>query len=252
MSETIGQKLRGSREEKRLSLEQVSAATRVRLHYLEALERDDLSAIPSAAQARGFLRIYADYLGLNADESVPVARPPEPQPIVSSPNVSTPLSTDLPTVPVQETISTSAPARPNLLTSLRERFTHRSNTGSIHTDTSRGDKRSAVPDPEFVPAHYTEELPAEPAPVVIEKSTTEEPTRPVKRSSSKKVTAAKKPALRKAKTFSRAKAENKSEVKKKITPMSRPKRGSSSHKQSSSPTRRVSKKTSNCKPKKRA
>jgi len=251
MSETIGQKLRSSRQEKRLSLEQVSAATRVRLYYLEALERDDLSAIPSAAQARGFLHIYTDYLGLNANEFVPVARPSEAQPIVSSPDTSTPLSTDLLAAPTQETISTPAPARPNLLTSLRERFTRRSTVENI-SDATNGDQLSATPEPEFVPARYTEELPAEPAPVVIERPATKEPTRPAKRASGKKATAAKKPALRKARTSSRAKAGNKSEVKKKITRMSRPKRGSSSRKPSSSPTHRVSKKMSSRMPKKRA
>ncbi len=239
MSETIGQKLRGSRQEKRLSLEQVSAATRVRLHYLEALERDDLSAIPSAAQARGFLRIYADFLGLNVDEFVPVAHPLEPQPIVSLPDVLTPLSTDLPAASVQETISTPAPARPNLLTSLRERFRRRSNTENILTDASHEDKQPAVLEPEFVPARYTEELPAEPAPVVIEEPVAEEATKPVKRLSNRKTTAAKRPALKKAGTSSKAKAGNKSEVKKKITRMSRPKRGSSSRKPSSFPTCRV-------------
>jgi cytoskeletal protein RodZ len=34
------------------------------LHYLQALEADDYEKIPSKAQARGFLRAYADYLGL--------------------------------------------------------------------------------------------------------------------------------------------------------------------------------------------
>jgi len=250
MSETIGQKLRDSREGKRLSLAQVSAATRIRAHYLEALERDDLSAIPSAAQARGFLRIYADYLGLNADELVPVARPPEP--VTPMPNASTPISSGLPTASVQETISTPAPARPNLLTSLRERFTRRSNKKNILTDAFREHEQSAVPGPKFVPARYIEELPAEPAPVVIEEPATEEATKPVQRLSSRGTTAAKKPALKKAKASSTAKAEKKSEVKKKITTMPRPKRGSSSRKPSSFPTRRVSQKMSSRMSKKRA
>ena len=248
MSETIGQKLKSSREGKRLSIEQVAEATRIRSHYLEALERDDLSAIPSAAQARGFLRIYADFIGLDADQLAPVARPPEPQPIVSLSDTSTSLNTDLSTASVQETISTPAPARTNLLSSLRERFTRRSNIENV-SDTSSSDQQSAAPEPEFVPARYTEELPAEPAPVEIEKPSTKEPTKPARRSSGKKATAAKK---QKVKASPKARAEKKPEVKKKITKKSRPKRGSSSRKPSSSPTNRVSKKTSNRKPKKRA
>ncbi len=234
MSETIGQKLQSSRQEKRLSIEQVSAATRIRLHYLEALERDDLSAIPSTAQARGFLRIYADFLGLNVDEIAPMPRQPEP--VAPTPLASKPPSTDLPAAPVQGTVSTPASARPNLLTSLRERFMRRSENPS---DTS-SNEQPATPEPEFVPARYTEELPAEPAPVVIEESVTrEEPTRPVKRSSSKKTTATKKSASIKKKTSPTTKEP---EVKKKITRLSRQKRASSLRKPSSSPTLRVSKK----------
>ena len=249
MSESIGQKLRSSREGKRLSIEQVADATRIRSHYLEALERDDLSAIPSAAQARGFLRIYADFIGLDVDEIAPMPRQPEVVPPM--PDTSTLLSTDLSAAPVQETVSTPAPARPNLLTSLRERFTRRSNTENV-SNAAGDDQRSVAPEPEFVPARYTEELPAEPAPVEIEKTSAKEPTKPARRSSGKKATAAKKPASQKAKSSPRAKAEKKSEVKKKITKISRPKRGLSSRKPSSSPIHRASKKTANRKPKKRA
>ena len=246
MSETIGQKLRSSREEKRLSLEQASAATRVRLHYLEALEGDDLSAIPSTAQARGFLRIYADFLGLNADEFVPVARPSEPQPVVPSQS-----ETNLPkagpsTAPAQE--PTPGPTvRPNLLTSLRERFARRSNTENVIAESGHEQEQPAVHEPEFIPARYTEELPAEPEPGLVEES-----TKPEKLSPGKKTASSRKPAVKKAKTSSRAKAGKKSEVKKKLMKTSRPKRGSSSRKRSSSPTNRVPKKSSNRKPKKRA
>jgi transcriptional regulator with XRE-family HTH domain len=240
MSETIGQKLKSSREEKRLSLDQVSAATRIRPHYLEALERDDLSAIPSAAQARGFLRIYTDFLGLDADSIMPMARPVEPQPIVSSPDVPALPSAGLRVASVQGPPSTPASARPNLLTSLRDRFTRRSNTENPVVNSSRDDVQPVVPEPEFVPARYTEELPAEPAPVVIEEPVTkEEPTRPVKRSPGKKASATKKSASAKVKTSPRTK---KSEVKKKMTKLSRPKHVSSSHKPSSLPTRCVTKK----------
>ena len=67
MSETIGQKLRLARQGRKLSLEQAANETHIRLHYLEALERGDLNQIPSKAQARGFLRAYAGYLGISPD-----------------------------------------------------------------------------------------------------------------------------------------------------------------------------------------
>ncbi len=65
---TIGQKLKQVREAKRLTLEKVFEATRIRVPYLQALEADDLSAMPSLVQARGYLRNYAEYLGLNFDQ----------------------------------------------------------------------------------------------------------------------------------------------------------------------------------------
>jgi len=67
MSETIGQKLCQARQERNLSLEQAANETYIRLHYLEALERGDFNQLPSIAQARGFLRAYASYLGIPPD-----------------------------------------------------------------------------------------------------------------------------------------------------------------------------------------
>src|SRR5512143_3774934 len=65
MTDSIGARLRQARELRNLTLQQGSETTKVRSHYLQALESDDFSAIPSAAQARGFLRIYAEFLGLD-------------------------------------------------------------------------------------------------------------------------------------------------------------------------------------------
>lgn len=67
MIESTGQQLRHVRESRALSLEQASRATHIRLHYLQAIEADKLESLPSAVQARGFLRAYASYLGLDAD-----------------------------------------------------------------------------------------------------------------------------------------------------------------------------------------
>jgi transcriptional regulator with XRE-family HTH domain len=85
MNESIGAQLRQAREQKHLTIQQVSETTKIRSHYLQALENDDLSAIPSVAQARGFLRIYAALLGLKIDEMVP---PPAPLVVVSETPVS--------------------------------------------------------------------------------------------------------------------------------------------------------------------
>jgi len=59
--------LRRRREELGLSLDDVAASTRVRKTYLQALEEENLRALPGAAYVIGFLRIYARQLGLAVD-----------------------------------------------------------------------------------------------------------------------------------------------------------------------------------------
>lgn len=78
MPESIGTKLKAVRESRRLTLDQAADATRIRAVYLKALENDDHSIMLSAPQGRGFLRIYADFLGLNLDELTAAARESRP------------------------------------------------------------------------------------------------------------------------------------------------------------------------------
>ena len=68
MTQSIGQKLRAEREAQKLTLEKVFEVTRIRVPYLQALEEDNLSRVPSPVQARGYLRNYAEYLGLNFEQ----------------------------------------------------------------------------------------------------------------------------------------------------------------------------------------
>lgn len=64
---TIGQTLCDARERLGLTLDEVERATHIRERHLEALEREAWDALPSSVQARGFLRNYADFLGLDPD-----------------------------------------------------------------------------------------------------------------------------------------------------------------------------------------
>ncbi len=66
----IGERLRNAREARGLSLDEIEAATRIRRRYLEALEAEAFGELPGSAYARGFLRVYASYLGLPADELI--------------------------------------------------------------------------------------------------------------------------------------------------------------------------------------
>jgi cytoskeleton protein RodZ len=67
MSEKIGQQLRETRLGLEISLEQAAEETRIRIHYLKSLENGDFEQLPSKAHERGFLRAYAEYLGLDTE-----------------------------------------------------------------------------------------------------------------------------------------------------------------------------------------
>jgi cytoskeleton protein RodZ len=64
----VGLELRQVRERLGWRLLDVSAELRIRLPYLEAIERGELSALPGAAYQTGFVRTYSQALGLDGDE----------------------------------------------------------------------------------------------------------------------------------------------------------------------------------------
>jgi len=68
--ESLGQKLRETREQHNFSFEQVARDTHISKRYLEALEQEDFSMIPGETYIIGFLRNYAEYLSLNPEELV--------------------------------------------------------------------------------------------------------------------------------------------------------------------------------------
>jgi transcriptional regulator with XRE-family HTH domain len=68
MTSTLGQTLRAAREAQGQSLDDVESATRIRVKHLAALETDNYAALPSPAQARGFLKNYAQFLGLDLQD----------------------------------------------------------------------------------------------------------------------------------------------------------------------------------------
>lgn len=67
MSTSIGAQLRAARESQNLSLEDVARQIFIRERYLMAMEAGNFAAMPSRAQARGFLSLYADFLKLDTD-----------------------------------------------------------------------------------------------------------------------------------------------------------------------------------------
>ncbi len=83
----LGEWLRQRREELGIDLEQAEAETRIRARYLKALEAEDLDALPDPIVGRGFLRNYASYLGLDAEEAAArfaqFGAPPPPESLPS-------------------------------------------------------------------------------------------------------------------------------------------------------------------------
>jgi cytoskeleton protein RodZ len=60
-----GDILREKREEKNLSIEEVSAVINIRAAQLRAIEEGHIEALPGMIYAQGFVKSYANYLGLN-------------------------------------------------------------------------------------------------------------------------------------------------------------------------------------------
>ncbi len=67
---SVGEKLSNKRQEIGISLLVVSRATKISSRYLEALENGEYSKLPGEIYAKSFLRSYAQYLKLDADQIV--------------------------------------------------------------------------------------------------------------------------------------------------------------------------------------
>lgn len=71
MSSTpFGEHLKREREMRGVSLNEISAATRISTRFLEAIENDRWSELPGGAFNRGFIRSIARFLGLDEDSLV--------------------------------------------------------------------------------------------------------------------------------------------------------------------------------------
>ena len=80
---SFGTRLRHAREEQGLSIEDIAQRTFIRVSHLEAIEREDFSAIPPS-RLHYFVRDYARTLGFDPEEferelpqtTLPVHTPP--------------------------------------------------------------------------------------------------------------------------------------------------------------------------------
>ena len=63
----LGNSLREARARQGLDYSQVELATKIRAKYIRALEDEAFEILPSPTYVRGFLRSYAEYLGLDGE-----------------------------------------------------------------------------------------------------------------------------------------------------------------------------------------
>jgi cytoskeletal protein RodZ len=67
---SFGEELRREREIRGISLKEIADATKISKRFLDAIERNDHRTLPAPVFTRGFVREYARYVGLNAEEMV--------------------------------------------------------------------------------------------------------------------------------------------------------------------------------------
>ena len=78
---TLGGRLRASRLESGFTLEQAAEETRINSGYLDAIEGDRFDVLPAPVYVRGFVRLYARFLGIDPEEAIeqlPDDLPPPP------------------------------------------------------------------------------------------------------------------------------------------------------------------------------
>jgi cytoskeletal protein RodZ len=67
---SFGETLRRERELRQISLREISEATKINLRYLDALERDDFRHLPGGVFNKGFVRAYAQFIGIDPEAMV--------------------------------------------------------------------------------------------------------------------------------------------------------------------------------------
>ena len=70
MVETVGRRLQKARQEKKLTIDEVAAGTKIRPERIVDLEADDLTHFPSLVYARSFLVKYARFLDLDIQDDL--------------------------------------------------------------------------------------------------------------------------------------------------------------------------------------
>lgn len=104
---TVGEILRSEREKKGLTIKDIEKATSIRALYLSAIEEDNYSVVPGEVYLKGFIRNYANYLGLDGQNIVNIYRQSK-TPVTETPEPVITDTADKPTDTAKKTIKPSA------------------------------------------------------------------------------------------------------------------------------------------------
>jgi cytoskeleton protein RodZ len=64
---SFGETLKRERELRQISLREISEATKISLRYLDALEKDDFRHLPGGVFNKGFVKAYAQFIGIDPE-----------------------------------------------------------------------------------------------------------------------------------------------------------------------------------------
>ena len=73
----VGQRLSEARKRRNLTLADIARSTRIPVHFLDAIERDDVDHLPPDFFARAFVRTYATEVGVDPGELFDTVEQPE-------------------------------------------------------------------------------------------------------------------------------------------------------------------------------
>lgn len=86
--ETIGSKLKAAREKQKMTPVEVAKAVRIKTEYVEAIDQNEFHKLIAPVYAKGFIKLYAEYVQLNPApllrqfgmlESSPESNAPRPE-----------------------------------------------------------------------------------------------------------------------------------------------------------------------------
>ncbi|MDF2644673.1 MAG: hypothetical protein K0Q73_478 [Paenibacillus sp.] len=85
----LGHILRKTRQEKKISLDDLQEVTKIRKRYLEAIEEGNYKVLPGSFYVRAFIKSYAEAVGLDPTEVLNMYQTTNPSPTVEKPVVET-------------------------------------------------------------------------------------------------------------------------------------------------------------------